>query len=180
MCETAGPFYDGASPDIMLDKSDCRVVQAIHTSAEDVRELSLFAIRFGTYKKSGHCDFWVNCGFNQGPCIDIDFKDMIKSWARLAVMSDGEMMNYISNRACSHWRAPQIYISSLRNRCGAQGNPILSYSCPDCGKGHFCINTQHLPPTNNSFPPFSRCSPEQDDNYYVSSGYFNPYCPSHR
>lgn len=175
--DPAGPFYDGGSDEITLDKKDCRLVQAIHTSAEDVRELSLFAVRFGTYKKSGHCDYWVNCGFNQGPCFDMDFMDLIKASARLSVMSDGEMINYIANRACSHWRAPEIYTSSLRGRCDATANPILSHPCPNCGKGHFCIDEKKMLPAVNQFPPFSTCSPDWDVNFYVSSSSYHHFCP---
>jgi hypothetical protein len=173
--DPAGPFYDGATTDILLKKSDCRVVQAIHTSAEDVNELSLFAVRFGTYRKSGHCDFWVNCGFNQGPCVDVDFGEMMKASARLALMSDGEMINYVATRACSHWRAPEIYNSALRGRC--VHDPLLSYPCPDCGTTHYCMKKGKDIPANNTFPPFSKCTPDMDVNYYVSSSAFDPYCP---
>ena len=175
--DPAGPFYDGAKDDITLDKSDCQLVQAIHTSAEDVRELSLFAVRFGTYKKSGHCDYWINCGFNQGPCIDMDFRDLVKAWTRLAVLSDGEMVNYVATRACSHWRAPELYNSVLHGRCDRLSNPLKAYPCDKCGKTHYCMSDKSLPDSNNTMPPFAKCSPDMDENYYVSSAHYHPFCP---
>ena len=184
LADTAGPFYDGSSEDIVLDKSDCRLVQVIHTSAaapaaEGTLDIaySIVALRLGSWKKAGHCDFWINCGLDQGPCIDVDVTDLARSMSRLAVLSDGEMANYVSKRICSHWRAPEIYNSGLRATCDHLGRPILANPCPTCGSlGHKCVDDP-LPPANNTIPPFNTCSPEMDINYFVSSDVYVPHCP---
>lgn len=168
--DPAGPFYDGCDEDIRLDKSDCRLVQVIHTSAESNPVIGAASLNFGTYYKSGHCDFWINCGHSQGPCVDIDFKDLVKSFARLAVMSDGEMTSWVTQRICSHWRAPNVYLSAVRNDCKYQ-----AYPCPDCGREIDCKRTLgHY--SNNTLPPFGQCSPDKDEDYYVMSGSYPPYC----
>lgn len=69
MLMTAGPFFGACPPNMVLDKSDCSLVQVIHTSAEQFGALSgIIQAQFGTASKSGHCDFWINCGFTQVPC----------------------------------------------------------------------------------------------------------------
>ena len=179
--DPAGPFYDGTDQDILLTKNDSRLVQVLHTSAEDIRSLGFLAVRFGTYRKSGHCDYWINCGHSQGPCLDIDFNELIKAWARLAVMSDGEMMDFITSRACSHWRAPDVYVSSLKRLCDHK--PLIAYPCPKCGDSHTCVDKKILMSNesknsieNDRLPPLSRCTPDMDVNYYVSSDVIHPFC----
>jgi hypothetical protein len=169
--DPAGPFYDGCDADIRLDKSDCRLVQVIHTSSESIPALGALVMSYGTYYKSGHCDFWINCGSNQGPCVDLDFMDLMKAAARIAVMSDGEMQDWLFKRAmCSHWRAPLVYLSALRHECDFQAVP-----CPDCGNKRNCVSTLQGS-SNNTLLPFSSCSPDNDDNYYVKSGPYEPFC----
>lgn len=170
--DPAGPFYDECS-EIQLDKKHCRLVQSIHTSAADIPTLQFAVVRFGTYKKSGHCDYWINCGFNQGPCVDLDFPDFIKGVARLSLASDGEILDWTAERVCSHWRAPNIYNEVLT---GTSECP--AFSCPTCSRTHFCVppNAEAKIGSNNTLLPFSRCTPDDDVNYYVKSGSFKPFC----
>ena len=65
--DPAGPWFTGC-PDIMLQKSDCTMVEVLHTSAAPKDQLGITSLQFGTDMKTGHRDFWVNCGFDQGPC----------------------------------------------------------------------------------------------------------------
>ena len=170
--DPAGPFYDGCDKDVRLDKDDCRLVQVIHSSAERVPVVGTLAMSLGTIHKSGHCDFWINCGHRQGPCVDLDFLDFMKASGRLALMSDGEMQDWIFKRVmCSHWRSPLVYLSAIRQECKFEAFP-----CPDCGNHRKnCLHTLGSQ-TNNTLLPFSQCTPEMDDNYYVKSGSFEPFC----
>lgn len=176
--DPAGPFYDGCPDEMQLDKSDCRVVQAIHTSAEDYKVIGPLAQRFGTYKKTGHCDFWINCGYSQGLCMDMKFMDLMKAMTRMAVhQSDGEMSNWLSGLICSHGRAYEVYINGLLDRCSFSAIP-----CPECGKwgsSEACLPHDEATSRvsrNNSLPPFSTCDPSRDENYFVSAAEVEPFC----
>ena len=174
--DPAGPFFDGCDESMLLDRSHCRLVKVIHTSAGDVPVIQTLAVRFGSYKKSGHCDYWVNCGHNQGPCTDIDFLGLVKSLVRLGVnFSDSEMFDWITNRACSHWRSPNIYSAALNRE-----RTCPAITCPGCGRSrHFCtpsnssnlVADDFLPPS-----PFSKCTPDDNINYYVESITSPPFC----
>lgn len=172
--DPAGPFFDGCSNEILLDKEDCRLTQVVHTSASDVPTLETAVVRFGTRRKSGHCDFWLNCGFNQGPCIDMAFPDFIKALVRLGMASDAEMANWVSNRLCSHWRAPESYNQVLNRNTSCP-----AYDCPSCGTTHFCVpsrTTRTKIGATNYLPPYSECSADMNVNFYVYSGSYKPYC----
>lgn len=172
--DPAGPFYDGCPDEIQLDKSDCRVVQAIHTSAEDFKVIGPLAMRFGTYKKTGHCDYWINCGHTQGLCRDMKFADLMKAMTRMMHLSDGEFGNWLLSQVCSHGRAYEVYVSSLMNRC-----KYPAFPCPDCGKFGSAVDCRSgMKPqsSNNTLPPFSTCDPTQDVNYFVSSDAYHPFC----
>ena len=171
--DPAGPFFDACSPEMTLNKDDCELTQVIHTSAADIPTVEAPLMRFGTWKKSGHCDYWINCGYNQDPCPEVDFPGLIKSIVRLGMLSDGELADWLTTRAfCSHGRSPQTYIAALQ-----QNRTCPAYDCPKCGQTHFCTPPKDVQPTNR-LPPFSHCSPEDDVNYYVPTGSFKPYCTS--
>ena len=172
--DPAGPFFDGCSEQLTLNKDDCQLTQVIHTSAADIPTIEAAVIRFGTWKKSGHCDYWINCGYNQDPCVDLDFPGLLKGIVRLGAVSDGELGNWVASHVCSHWRAPSVYAAAVQRNATCP-----AFDCPKCGKSHFCIpsSVRANEPTNR-LPPFSRCSPDQDVNYYVASDSFQPFCVS--
>lgn len=171
--DPAGPFFDGCDESLLLDRSHCRLVQVIHTSSGEVPVIQTAAVRFGSYKKSGHCDYWVNCGHNQGPCVDFDFLNLTKAAVRLTMASDAELLDWMSKRLCSHWRAPQIYTAALK-----RDRMCPAYSCPKCGRGrHFCTPANTTRATSDDIlPPFSKCSPNDNVNYYVESSSYYPFC----
>ena len=152
----------------MLTKNDCRLVQTIHTSAESVDIIGFAAARLGSYIKSGHCDYWVNCGYNQGPCIDVDFKRMVRGMTQLmASASNNEIESWFQDRFCSHWRSPALYISSLNGTCHYQAR-----HCPGCSAGK-CNKDG---PILDTLPPYSKCAPEDDRDFYVKSNSMAPHC----
>ena len=173
--DPAGPFFDACPKGVTLNKDDCQLTQVIHTSSSDIPTLQSAVLRFGTWKKSGHCDYWINCGYNQDPCVDIGLPELLKGLARLGAASDSELGNwFLSHAFCSHWRSPEVYVAALRRNATCP-----AFDCPKCGKSHFCIpdSVRTNEPTNR-LPPFSRCSPDQDVNYYVASDSFRPFCSS--
>lgn len=90
--DPAGPGFDGC--DVRLTKDDCEVVQVIHTNARQ-RPVRLGDISLGTAFKSGHCDYWINCGFEQG----------------------------CEGRSCSHVHSVKVYYSSINHLCDYKAIP---------------------------------------------------------
>lgn len=58
--DPAYPLFENASSNDILDKTDARFVDIIHTSAG-----RLEAGRFGISHSTGHADFWPNGGSHQ-------------------------------------------------------------------------------------------------------------------
>jgi hypothetical protein len=88
------------------------------------------------------------------------------------LLSDGELTYWLAKQVCSHWRAPSVYLSSVRNECKYEAFP-----CPDCGPAVDCKKTMSKV-ANNTMIPFSRCTPDKDENYYVKSSSKEPFCDS--
>ena len=65
--DPAGPFFTGCVR-TQLQPSDCDLVEVIHTSAEPIKNLGLAILSLGSRTKSGHCDYWINCGYTQPLC----------------------------------------------------------------------------------------------------------------
>ena len=103
--DPAGPGFNECD-DISLDRQDCKLVKVIHTNANspDVKIHSL-SLRLGTYKKNGHCDYWINCGHNQ-PCLA---------------------------PICEHETAVKVYMSHLKKQCSLDSH--ICHNCgrdPSC------------------------------------------------
>lgn len=110
--DPAGPWFDpfyGFLPDMELDKSDCNVVQVVHTSASYNPSISMestLILKLGTAFKSGHCDFWINCGHDQGDLCHGDF-DMVQFIRDISTSyKDGgnALVAYFAQHVCSHYR----------------------------------------------------------------------------
>lgn len=69
--DPAGPGFDDTPPDYRLSKDDCRLVQTLTSSAALVEShfMNVGLTMGGMKVKSGHCDFWINCGHIQRGCI---------------------------------------------------------------------------------------------------------------
>lgn len=158
---------------IRLDKGDCKIVEIVHTNsgpndANDVDEM-----RLGTSHKSGNCDYWINCGSDQGPnCGFGTFGDFINNDGS----ENKEYLEKTNPQAfCSHTRAPKVLISAIAGSC-----KYAVHKCEDCGKGPKKFNTckkDDKPCEGRSLPPHSGCKPDSDDNFYVSSSDKDPFCP---
>nr|XP_054928344.1 lipase member I-like isoform X1 [Dermacentor andersoni]XP_054928345.1 lipase member I-like isoform X1 [Dermacentor andersoni]XP_054928346.1 lipase member I-like isoform X1 [Dermacentor andersoni] len=88
--DPAGPLFENSMT--CISKSDAQFVDAIHVNAGEY-----YQFRYGVNKSVGHVDFYPNGGSDQPGCPTA-------YWARFD--------------ACSHDRAPPLFIESLTNqRC---------------------------------------------------------------
>lgn len=140
--DPSGPLFQGAPNVAKLVRSDCEVVKVVHTAALIIPEFS-FPLAYligslGTGEKSGHCDYWINCGFFQPePCFG----------------SEGT--------ACSHDRSLLLYINILYGRCN-----FTAYQCVNCGnRFQKCSKKGSNNPI--PFIGELECSKDQNQNYVV-------------
>lgn len=166
----AEPFFDDGSKEMVLDKSDCLVLQVIHSAAGSSLDLAIAS--YGTYKKTGHCDFWINCDhFPEPGCRYSNLLEFFQA------IQDG-VFNRSDNKGftvvaleivVSHLRATLVYSSSVNLRCRYE-----SFHCPDYGSAiDFCHRSG---PEVNSLPLFSRCDQFMDVNYVMRTISIRPYC----
>ena len=181
--DPAGPFYTGCSG-IELGPSDCDLVEVIHSSAEPIPTLSLVTLRLGSATKMGHCDYWVNCGYNQGLC-QVMSSTMIFFSLKLPDLNskiDGLLdrlvptLNHVINldykvttevirmAECDHSRAILVYISQIEGNCNYRVHP-----CPDCGQAPVCHPNLNIT-AGHGLPPNSKCEANQGHrDFYVKS-----------
>lgn len=137
---TKGPFFDGCPDHMVLDRSDCAIVQAIHMPAESVRTIGRLKAQFRTNRKSGHCDYWINCGFSQHPCSGSTFTEVLNSSIQAlrgkTAKAAGNMTKVLT---CAHSRSPEVYISQLSEKCDFMAQSCLDASGQDtCANGKNC------------------------------------------
>jgi len=167
--DPAGPFFTGC-PQYAIQKDDCEVVEAIHSSAEIVQNAGVASMNFGTRTKSGHCDYWVNCGFSQGlACTNLQLSELLTSAGTLARLNDAEFTAWASMKICAHMRGAMVYVAQLERKCDFHVR-----ECPDCGQGYKC--TPGNITVDARLAPFGSCNKNQNVNYFVRSGDVNPYC----
>ncbi|XP_012536398.1 pancreatic lipase-related protein 2 [Monomorium pharaonis] len=100
-----------------LDATDARLVDVIHTDGSQD-----FMDGFGLLKPIGHIDFFPNGGREQPGCTDIK-NSVVVSHLKEDLLD--------KNIACSHLRAFQLYIESVRSqneRC-----KFIAWPCPHGG-----------------------------------------------
>lgn len=132
---------------MVLDKSDCSLVQVIHTSAEEHGSLSLIQRQFGSNRKAGHCDYWINCGFGQDHCATADA---------------GQQSALDSLMFCSHQRAHEVYTDQLNGVCS-----FSVQQCSDCGQTRQCSKNGTL--TGFSLTPDDECTRQMDHSFFVDT-----------
>ena len=179
--DPAGAGFDGGHEGIRLTKSDCRVVQVIHTGSSSTLSsvVGFLSLQLGTYHKCGHCDFWVNCGHGQPKC-NLDIDGLVHGLKDILTDHDiSKLFTWLGSRVCSHTRAAEVAKSSLLGLCDYQTEKCHS---PWCGEGPWttwsCSGTGspglQLPPLANG------CSPDHDANYILRTSDFSPWCnPRH-
>ena len=143
-----GPFFNGCPDHVVTSREDCSLVQVMHTSAEEYGSVSLLQKQFGSKRKAGHCDFWINCGFSQAPCAKPGLPLSLKQ-------VDAQIR-------CSHLRAHDVYVSQLVHQC-----VLPARDCQDCGRSSHCQVDGRL--TGAFVMPDSNCNDTMNANFYVAT-----------
>lgn len=178
--DPAGPFYEpmdySVKDGLQLTKDDCHVVQVIHSSASyqpltNVAEIA--ALHLGTIYKSGHCDFWVNCGHEQQLDCPSEINMVEAEKAFKIMLSTGDVdatQDFIASKTCGHVRSALIYAYSVNRKCR-----YTTFQCADCGSRNpqkqaklprdQCTISKN--PSENKLPPDNECSPQQDVDHVI-------------
>lgn len=176
--DPAGPYFDGGSDEVNLDRSDCEVVQVIHTSASsspDTAIAELSTLRIGTSKKVGHCDYWINCGHYQlGKCLRPNYAEMFEAFRNSTKSGDDGPLftNLQSQLSCSHLRGCKVYISAVKRKCNYK-----SYVCVNCGQDQpndVCVSDRSK--VSNTLPPDSICTKDMNVDYLLHTEKDGNYC----
>lgn len=168
--DPAGPGFDGGSERIRLTPDDCRLVQVVHSSAElSPTAIGIFDRKFGTFYKSGQCDFWINCGKDQGAnCTDPKFNSVLGP--------DGAVTSSSSqNDFCAHHRAALVFVAQVNQTCNLKGERCIDCHQPNESKPpDQCASSRVW--GERRMPPDSRCMPYEDINFNVKTSGIYPYC----
>ncbi|XP_071555190.1 pancreatic lipase-related protein 2 [Temnothorax nylanderi] len=100
-----------------LDATDARLVDVIHTDGSQD-----FMDGFGLLKPIGHIDFFPNGGRQQPGCTDIKNSVMVSHLKE-------DLLD--KNIACSHLRAVQLYIETVRSQ--NEKCKFIAWPCPQGG-----------------------------------------------
>ncbi|KAI1282087.1 putative phospholipase A1 magnifin [Halotydeus destructor] len=127
--DPAGPGFDGGPDYIRLTKDDCELVQVVHSSAlEKMFATSPRLNQIGTMFKSGHCDYWLNCGHHQPGCKQLDFSlPEILGFIAKQIQTGGRMG--LGGLSCSHRRGIAFLAISSAQQCQFQ-----AANCVGCGQ----------------------------------------------
>lgn len=152
---------------MVLDRTDCEIVQAIHTSAERLKKIGPLNAQFGTNRKSGHCDYWINCGSSQYPCSGSSIKKILLAASKFKLgKSVKSVANITSELSCSHGRAHDIYVSQVTHEC-----KFRAQSCLDASGNETCAasKTCYTDGADMGFDlmPDARCDNSMNGNFYV-------------
>lgn len=153
--DPAGPLYDDCDNQIRLDADDCVIVQVCHSDAAEHSNAPIVS-GVGTNRKSGLCDHWINCGYNQRKGCDLTATEYLTG-------SEGSPdfpITYANHqRSYDHVRCPLAYAMQAQYGC------VYGVDCPGCA-------TRKCPPDIISdekidFMIGNNCNTESD--YYVNS-----------
>lgn len=147
--DAAAQNFAGCPPRKRLDRTDCGVVRAIHSSYINQGEPQ----SFGITEKSGKCDFFINFLKNEPTCPSLPLGD-IESFLR-TLRTDQIVLFVEQLIACNHLAGRTIYneqlFSSPRNRIRTK---ICSGPTKEC---LFNSNSTLRGPNIVSLPPFDDC-----------------------
>ena len=171
--DPAGPGFDTGDDRIRISKDDCKLVQAIHSSSPHIPLLGVIRNKYGTFHKVGSCDYYINCGNDQGS----DCKDPKPHEKRSRrSLTELQKVLQVSSRAedesfCSHHRAPLVYASQVSKNCS-----FSSYRCRDCSSLRLSDNCSYEEKVVGTLPPDNKCNPSDDLSFYVPTLSKYPYC----
>jgi len=177
--DPAGPAFDGGHDDIRLDRNDCKLVQVVHSSAGTIPfPLSVLAFEFGTYYKTGHCDYWVNCGHIQTGCnTELKFHELMEAAKNeFNGVNASSVGSWLMPQVCSHGRAPLTLVSSVAKTCNYT---VESCDEPWCGEGAqttlFCSSGQPTPMVYPGLEP-TKCTPSDNLDFMIRTTNVPDYC----
>uniref|UniRef100_A0A1I8GGJ9 Lipase domain-containing protein n=1 Tax=Macrostomum lignano TaxID=282301 RepID=A0A1I8GGJ9_9PLAT len=121
--DPAGPYFQGTDPEVRLDPTDARFVDAIHTDSSDQIDGHLFLKMMfdsgiGLVQPVGHIDFYPNGGKWQPGCTRNIFTQDILS---MGIIEAGKW----TLAACHHMRAPILFTATAAN----PDADFLAYEC---------------------------------------------------
>lgn len=148
--DPASPFFEGYGPKVHVDKSDAKLVDVIHTNAND-----LIYGGVGMKIPVGHVDFYANGGKVQPGCRHNNIVGFFK-----------DIFTGDREKECHHNRAVYLFIETIRNSdCSFVSFPCESYDeyveekcflCPNktCGRLGYDIEGTgvYYTPTNDKQP----------------------------
>jgi hypothetical protein len=180
--DPAGPAYDGCDSRVHLDPSDCGVVVSIHTSIFN-GILSLVTQGFGTSRKVGHCDFWMeDAAENDKDCDQLDILgDATRKLLKGSIVEAGDTLSDLLT--CRHSLAMRWYLNQIRSKC-----MFIGWEA-SCSGNEPCIReeikagtvkphlTGYLPsPIVMVIPPDDHCSSRYQVDYSVAADDTPPFC----
>eukprot|EP00095_Tigriopus_kingsejongensis_P002314 maker-scaffold347_size200506-snap-gene-0.21 protein:Tk02314 transcript:maker-scaffold347_size200506-snap-gene-0.21-mRNA-1 annotation:"pancreatic triacylglycerol lipase-like" len=119
--DPAEPLFQSMPEFVRLDPDDAEFVDVIHTDAK-----SILMFGYGMEQPVGHVDFYPNGGIDQPGCSLLDLPVDMNSMVDPDRTTDSVSRHLV---ACSHNRALQLYIQSLKvdEECTMVGHECASY-----------------------------------------------------
>lgn len=161
---------------MVLDQSDCSLVQVIHTSAQKPQTSGAMHAQFGSVKKSGHCDYWINCGFRQPGCPSGSLYDMLKHVAYTGLLdsmaaAQDYSRKYSRHLSCSHARAHELYTAQLTAQCTLAVSDCTNMAgvntCGSLDSNEGCSPGQTV--VGFKLMPDDACSSEMHHDFFVKT-----------
>ncbi|KAI1303899.1 putative phospholipase A1 magnifin [Halotydeus destructor] len=161
--DPAGPGFDGGPDDIRLIKEDCQLVQVVHSSAlTKLFTMDASLSQIGTMFKSGHCDYWLNCGHQQPGCGQLDFSlPEIVSYVAKKLTSGGNMG--LGELSCSHRRSIAFLAVSSAQQC-----KFKTAKCVGCGQHDVACSMEPAEGVGVPFGIGYKCTPDMDVDVLVN------------
>uniref|UniRef100_A0A1I8GRE8 Lipase domain-containing protein n=1 Tax=Macrostomum lignano TaxID=282301 RepID=A0A1I8GRE8_9PLAT len=126
--DPAGPYFENTHPEVRLDPTDARFVDAIHTDGDSTLSIIKLEGGFGLMQPVGHVDFYPNGGTSQPDCNDPPSGSV-----------GGIISGTIWRMTCSHNRVLPVMTSTIANRRGNYlAYPCASYEDFKAGKCRSC------------------------------------------
>jgi len=158
--DPAKPFFEFATEEGRIDKSDGEFVDIIHTNSGNLWEGCL-----SIPKPLGHVDFYPAGGSHQPGCTEICF----------GLACANATIDDLIKGGCSHERANQYFRESIRSNAGASGTEFLASQCnsyEEWGAGICCSSEQEKSVMGEWLEPFI---PSFSSQFFLSVGEEAPY-----
>ncbi|XP_035213206.1 pancreatic triacylglycerol lipase-like [Stegodyphus dumicola] len=183
--DPAGPFFNGVSEAVRLDKSDASFVDVIHTNV-DGKHLE----GYGLKEPIGHADFYPNGGESQPGCgtassyaVDTNQYDILSYTSGLAFLQRySQRKPQITQEEhrklyCSHTKACEYFIASVEEpNCKFESSPCYSWDAYEIGGCGSCFTTACV--RMGLYAAVDRCEFENEIplKLYLKTDDSSPFC----